>query len=639
MNEPESSPTPADPISPVPAPAERGRGPGPGLSLLLYFGLTVLFTWPLAAHLGDGLPAGDSDLWQNYWNYWWWETALLERGQSPYHTDLLYQPGEVSLAFHTHAEADILIALPVQLAAGVPAALNISVLLGYVLAGWGAYFLVMELARSRRAAFLAGVVFAFFPQHLEQSLEHINLASYQAMPFFLLFLLRSMRRGGVGNAVLCGAFFALDCLYSWHNGLLILPLALVLFLRDLLRPRRPRRLIVGDAILAGGVATLLVLPFLWPMLREMLAGETYYLKPPVDKGLDPVFLVLPPPGHVIWGRLVDGLYERWRTYAAVGFIGYVGLVPLAIWVSGWCRERSLRGRGADSTAAPAGPEGKRASSWGFWTCVFLVFVVLALGHPLTVAGTPTGVPLPFAAVGEIPLFKTLRVANRFLVPAMLALSVLVGFGARSLLAGRTPAVGRRLSSGLLLLIVLDFLCLPYPVRPVPQPEWVHAVESCPQGAVLDVPGGHRGRQAEDMFTQTLHGRPTIGGYTSCLPPFMMERVARYPFLQLAFLGRPPLDVTRRAYDSDTLDGDIRRVLEELPVGVVVLHRDRERERLARLQEESRDGPLRRLYNPEKGMPAEILTRVEDALRRVCGRPVYDNGTVALFEGREWLRAR
>jgi hypothetical protein len=79
---------------------DRPRFPGAGASLALYALLTIALTWPLVAHLSDRVPAGDNDLWQNYWNFWWWKTALVDRGTLPYSTDLIYQPGDVPRVPH-----------------------------------------------------------------------------------------------------------------------------------------------------------------------------------------------------------------------------------------------------------------------------------------------------------------------------------------------------------------------------------------------------------------------------------------------------------------------------------------------------------------------------------------------------------
>ena len=106
-----------------------------------------------------------------------------------------------------------------------------------------------------------------------------------------------------------------------------------------------------------------------------------------------------------------------------------------------------------------------------------------------------------------------------------------------------------------LLLVLDYLWLPYPLREVPEPRWVKEIGATPPStALLNVPGGHRARAAEDMFLQTYHGLPLIGGYVSCTPPAAEELIAEFPFLRTIFEGRPKQEVPARQ--------GLRRILEE-----------------------------------------------------------------------------
>ena len=570
-------------------PPRRGF-PGTASSLLLYALLTGILTWPLILHLEDRLPAGGNDLWQNYWNFWWWETTL-EQGKSPYSTDLIYQPGRVSLAFHTHSEANIVLTLPLLFAFGVPCALNTAVLLGFVFAGWGGYLLARELVGNAKAAFVGGVVLAFFPYHFEQSLEHLNLASYQAMPFFLYFLIRLARQGGWRHVTLTALFFALNSLYSWHNGLIILPLALGLFFHELWSPARPRPVILRDAVLSGSLAALVLLPFAWPMLREILAGDTSYLKPLVNKGIDPLFLVVPPERHPIWGGVFQGLYERYRGYASAGFTCYLGIVPLGLWAA------NMRYRKQPTI---------------FWTGLFVTHLLFALGDPLTIAGHETRVRLPYTLVKYMPLFQTLRVANRFVVPAMVAFSVLVAHGTMRFLSrrGAFPVI--------LGLLILDLLWVPYPIQEVPRPRWTELISSAPKGFLLDIPGGYRARGAEDMFYQTLHHRPMVGGYSSCIPPSIERRVEELPFLKLIFEGRPEIQVE--------IEGGLEQTLSQLPIGVVVVHLQRTRENLERLHQAGKG----RQFNPEKGIAAKILGEIRSALRKLWGEPYYQDSEVELF---------
>jgi hypothetical protein len=602
-------------IEDSPAPSESF--PRSGIALLLYAALALLLTWPLVIHLTDHVPGGNNDLWQNYWNFWWWKTALLEQGKLPYSTDLVYQPGgAVSLAFQTHSPANILLTFPVLLVAGIPAAMNSAVLLGFVFAGWGAYLLCRELIEDRRAAFLGGVVFAFFPQHFEQSLEHLNLASIEAMPFFLYFLVKLVRRGGWHNTVLCAAFFALNALFSWHNLLLILPFGIVLFIWELLRAERPRLGILGEATFSGAVACVLLLPFAYPMVAEILQGETYFLKPPppLPKGIDPLFLLLPAEYHPLWGNLVTGIYQRLRGYGSVGFTCYLGVTALALWIAGRCRPGS---REVASTA--------HRLSWALWTCIFLFYLLLALGDPLVLAGTRTSLKLPFAALENLPLVGTLRVANRFVVPATLALSVLAAYGALQIFSMLRPGSWldrRKVLWGLLALLAVDYVWIPYPLRTLPQPQWTEQLEKAPPGLLLNIPGGHRARGADDLYLQTLHGRPLVGGYTSCIPPHMEKRVEELPYLQLIFEGRPRVETP--------VASGLEEVLRTLPVTVVVVHLGRERERLAALREPHLGTWKARLYNPEKGTPRRIIDETRVALRDLWGNPMYADDEVEIY---------
>ena len=101
--------------NPSGSPLQDDAGPGLKLSALLYAALTLLFTWPLVWRLGDALPLGGNDVFQNYWNFWWWRHALLGGAESPFATTLIYAPGETSLAFHTHSPGNLLLTLPIWL--------------------------------------------------------------------------------------------------------------------------------------------------------------------------------------------------------------------------------------------------------------------------------------------------------------------------------------------------------------------------------------------------------------------------------------------------------------------------------------------------------------------------------------------
>ncbi|HUI27912.1 MAG TPA: hypothetical protein VL403_17655, partial [Candidatus Kryptonia bacterium] len=337
--------------------------------LLLFCALALMMTWPLCRHLTTHLPQGMDDVWQNLWNFWWWKTALVDLHQSPYHTRHLFFPAGTDVAFHTHSEINQLAALPVTLLAGPVAAYNLATLASFVLAGFGAYLLAREITGDARAAVLAGLVFAFFPHHMEQTLDHLNLATIEFLPFVCLYLLRLVRRGGFANALKLGGALALNALGSWHYALmtvLFLPLLLVF---ELAGSGVPRRSAARGLMVAGAFAALVVAPFAWPMVHALAHGANYARPFTSAMGVDPLFLFLPSNHHPVLGGLTARLYRMKRTYANSGFLAYVGFIPLILAIAAWPSVRRDRRRLA-------------------WYLIAFSFLVLALGAHPRINGTP-----------------------------------------------------------------------------------------------------------------------------------------------------------------------------------------------------------------------------------------------------------
>jgi hypothetical protein len=549
--------------------------------------LTVVLTWPLAARLGAALPAGAGDLWQNLWNFWWWGHALRE-GQSPFWTPYLFHPGGADLAFHTHSPLNML-AFARWLAP--PAAYGAAVLVSTWLSAFGALLLARELTGSARAGLVAGLVFAFFPHRMEQTLEHLNLFSTQFLPLSLWAFVRLARTGERRHLLSLGGLFAANALCDWQLAIKGALLLGVLALATWLRPHRPRARLARDWALAGALAALLALPAAWPLLRAAASGAPYQ-KVTVEKGADLAFLLRPHFHHPLWGSLTREAYEGRRANPSAGFVSYLGVVPLAL--AGLALARRRPGS-------------------ALWAGLFAGSLVLALGaHPRLDGRLIEGVTLPFAWLGEVPLLGSLRVANRFLMPAGLALAVLAALGVAS-----RPRSDARFAL-VLGLVALDYLWLPYPLREEhASPVYALLRDGGPPGAVLDVPFTAGPGAGEDMRVQIVHGRPIAGGYVSVPSPASLEAVRNEPALADLHGFAPPL--------ARPLD---RERLAALGFGVVLLHKDRRAgfvpppgegfsllgARLGRLGE----------------MPDASFQAARRRLEHACGAPFYEDDRVAAF---------
>ena len=166
------------------------------LALAGYLLLTLGLTYPLVTQFGRAIPGDGFDGWQNYWNLWWIKTAVLEQHTHPWFTHLLYYPTGVGLLFHTLNAFNGFITLPIQLAFGLLPAYNAAVLFSFTLGGLGAYLLaryILGPGSSRLAAFAAGVIFTFSPFHIAHLLGHMQVISLEWIPFYALYLLKTVR--------------------------------------------------------------------------------------------------------------------------------------------------------------------------------------------------------------------------------------------------------------------------------------------------------------------------------------------------------------------------------------------------------------------------------------------------------------
>lgn len=557
-----------------------------------YLALTLLMTFPLVLSWRDALPAGAGDLWQNYWNFWWWKKCLLE-GINPLQTQALFHPFGADLVFHTHSPFNQVLAMPVNLVFGAAAAYNFSVVVALTLSGFGAFLLTKELTGSAASGFLAGLVFGYFPQTVEQTLEHVNLFSAQFIPLTLFYLVRWTRRSRRADALACGACFGLNALCSWHLGLKLAILMAPWVAWHLWRNRKHAGKMARDVGLGVAIATLLVLPMLAPMVALIGEGAEYYLKGPVARGIDPSYLLTPSFGNPIFGGLVQDRYLD-RAYQAAGFVCFLGFVPLALASVGvWRRGRQVYP----------------------WLAVFVLSIVFALGAQPYWDGTlHESIVLPFASLSWFPLLENLRVANRFMVVASVGLAVLAGYGWRSL--GARPAWALPLVAVLLL---AEYSWLPFPMQEVTHSPLLEQVAKRP-GAVLDLPFHQRNRTVHNMVAQTVHGKPISGGYLSSYPPEVEESVKAEPVLaQLA--GVP----------AATARVDVDR-LRELGFTTVIVRKYRIESVRAPMLASVQPGDLleRKRVLRLGGIPDEVMASIRSQLDAAVGGAALEDGLLAVY---------
>jgi hypothetical protein len=513
-----------------------------------YFGLAILLTWPLLAHLGTMLPAG-SDTLVHYWNGWWAGQALGD-GRLPYFTEFLFHPDGLSMVYHNFAWLHILEWLALRPLAGGIAAYNLIFLFNLALCGLAAYWLAYEVIGDRRIAALAGLIYQAWPYRLTQT-SHPNLISTWAIPLFLLFLIRLLKRRRWPDALLAGASLALVGYVRWQ---LLIPTVLIAGLYLLFQlPGKGGRRTLGLLALAGVTAVIALLP---PIV--LLAGEwqenpaELVIESELALQTDLLAYVTPAGSNPLFGELTGPLYESY--YAERGsrgvFSPFIGFVALALVVIGvW--------------------KGSRRDKWA-WLAIAVMLVLLALGPTLRLNGElRPAVPMPYRLAQLLPIVPLLREPDRFNMFLALPVAILAAYGAGYLLSRKMGLRPRLLLGAIGLLVLVEYLATPLPLQPTDVPPvFKEMAQEAGDFAILNVPVDPF-KSKPYMFWQTEHGRPILQGHASRYPAGAFDYLESQPWLRamMQFDDLPPRQDNVSSQLAALAEEDIRYIVldkEQIP---------------------------------------------------------------------------
>ncbi len=314
-------------------------------------------------------------------------------------------------------------------------AFNLLVLASFPLAALFAYLLAWELSRSRLAAWVAGLAFAFAPFHLAQAAYHPHGAQVQWLPLYFLALWRSADRAEPRRIALLVAAAVLVALSSFYYGLMAVVLTPVALLGWWIAAGPAGRARAGRAPAATlatlGALALAGLGYVAVSAAPLLAGPSRFAWPKEDLLLYSArwwSYLVPPLGHPVYGPLAEAF---WRDRHPGGVLEQqLALGPALLLLA------------AVAVAARLGPRsgGGRPREAGLaWVPALLLLgagALLCSLSPVWRLG-PVELPRPSAALYAVaPMF---RAYARFGVVVALAAALLAGIGAAAL----ARRVGRR----------------------------------------------------------------------------------------------------------------------------------------------------------------------------------------------------
>jgi hypothetical protein len=235
-----------------------------------YVVLTVVMTWPIAAGVAHTVPGdlGDSLLVMGLMAWVSEGLVAIARGDMAF-TELwnanFFAPTPLSLTFSEHFVPQAVQGLPAYLATGnILLAYNLVFLATFALSGLGTFLLVREVTGSARAAFVAGLFYAFFPYRLNQ-FPHLQTLSSQWLPFALVGFRRYFDTGRTLPLAAGTGAFVVQGLSSGYYLLYVAPILAAYVLWEMAVRHRLAHLRTWLTVGAAGLAAVLAtLPFLLP---------------------------------------------------------------------------------------------------------------------------------------------------------------------------------------------------------------------------------------------------------------------------------------------------------------------------------------------------------------------------------------
>ncbi|HEX2343155.1 MAG TPA: DUF2079 domain-containing protein [Vicinamibacterales bacterium] len=611
------------------------RPPRSALALLGYALSAVLFLWPLPNNITGSLTgsvSGDTGVY--VWNIWVFRHEIVAHGHLPLFTSkILALTPPIDLSLHNYTIFQDVLAFPLLPLLGVVATFNLVQLAMLTLTGFATYLLARRVTERDAEAWLAGLLFAFSPTMIAKSTAHFSLLAAAPLAFFLLLLLRVEQTGKLRDAALvglvvawaalCDAYYGIYCVLlfcvfagarlvrmerhappmplarvldvlmlclgglvfgilasggrrvqllgitvsmrSAYTPMLLLTLTALVRLALVARPRVAApgfdlKPIVGMLLAGGVVCATMLSPVLYALGHRMAEGgrlqeEIFWRSSP--SGIDLAAWLLPNPNHPLAGSI----WREWLTrergdafpeqVASLTFVA-VAVVGLALWK-------------------------RRQPLPRMWLAITVSFALLALGPFIRVAGIETYIPGPWALLRYVPIVGGARMPTRFVVPAMLAFSVLFAVCLARLATGPRRRMVLAVVGALL---VFELWPAPRPLHTAEVPGIYRTIKEDPRGIrILELPFGIRDGvmsegdfSASSQFYQTYHEKALIGGYLSRIPVSEVAKYRRFPLLS-ALLDlserKPPDPGTERLAREDA-----QPLVERTRMGYVVIDTQR-----------------------------------------------------------------
>jgi hypothetical protein len=445
----------------------------------------AVLLWPQLRHMDSVPDLGDPlfSIWRFGWVY-----HKLGGDPRPLFSPNIFHPHQLTLTYSDSMLLPALTTAPFLLVGMHPVtAYNLVLVLSFIASAFAMYLLVERLTGSRTGAFVAGLLFGFYPYRFEHY-SHFELQMTYCMPLALLALHRFATNARTRDAVLFGVLAAAQLYSSMYYAVFFTIYVAALSAVFFILKRAPLARMIGPAALAGFLAFVLALPLV----------RTYSSAKLGDRDASTV------------------------AYYSATAADYFRAHPRS---ASW-GERTLPGRMPERALFPG--------------VMILVLAAVALIPPLGVTRAAYAVALLVAfelsrgfnsllypyLYEFLPFIRGLRVPARASILVGLSLALLAGFGVRRLLHGRSAWLRRGALAALIVIIAFD-------LRPVLrlEPVWLEPppiyglVAGASDVVLAEFPFRGDGRFTPNvpyLYFSLWHWAQILNGYSGHSPPGQVE---------------------------------------------------------------------------------------------------------------------
>ena len=498
-----------------------------GLVLFCYLLLSILFSSNFFsfANLGSHcMTNGDPAL--NAWALAWVSRSITTDPLNLFNGNAFYpHPGSIALSEHMFSLA--VINTVFRLVSTNPwVGYNLLILLSYFLSCAGGFLLVKELTWSLGAGFWGGIFwgFLFFRVH---HIGHIQILSYQWIPFLVLYLIRLVQKHDLKNALLFTLFFLLQALVSWYLAVISTFIAIIIAIFCFKKENFASKNIKNYLTILA-VCGVVIAPFAWPYFGSMKDSSLSFRLQQAANLSDLVSLrdYLTPPNATILGQLIpNNKYWIWQENTL--YIGYVPLLLTALYlVFFFAFGHSSRFKSSTETVR---------------RCVYASLALIIVGFILALgfASAELGVKLPLFYLSNFFSFVGLmRATQRFSLMIYTGILIISGISLAAALTLIKAPVFRVLLpvllSGIFLLEVYPFKLPISPKNEYRYSEIDQFIAEYQQTtgkrfAVLHYPiyyfiQKYPVSEAKYMVDSTLHWAKIVNGFSAELPTGFIENM-------------------------------------------------------------------------------------------------------------------